>query len=447
MEKKTNNQYDIFKIDSYSFDNETYIAKFNYQHQNSHDNSSLSYCETIKFAKPETGTFPNEKEVLDRALKLLAIVVGTSYYKTYPTQIINTNFPLYDFQAELLNATYQEGLSQFAYENGLSRADLGFHHGDIAAGKPKLSPLSFSGHGVLALQSGGKDSILTATLLNEKNVPWTALYISGNNGSYPKVLDELGAKNVQIVNRIIDREKLLYAAKNRGLNGHVPVTYINLAIALVQAILNGDNTILSSIGHEGAEAHATIESPDFSDLPDLPVNHQWSKTWEAEQLFVKNVTRFISADFNIGSPLRQFSELKIAKLFTEKCWEKYGHSFSSCNQANYKQGNDNSELKWCGECAKCANSYLLFSPFLPATELNSLFPAQKSLFEKPELTADFKGLLGINDAMKPFECVGETAELRKAYQLKGPDYPDLPFAVPESDFDYEIHYPSAEFSL
>ena len=53
------------------------------------------------------------------------------------------------------------------------------------------------------------------------------------------------------------------------------------------------------------------------------------------------------------------------------------------------------------------------------------------------MTTIFKGLLNINDEMKPFECVGEIAELRQAYHLKMPGYPDLPFDVPKSDYNYE----------
>jgi hypothetical protein len=104
------------------------------------------------------------------------------------------------------------------------------------------------------------------------------------------------------------------------------------------------------------------------------------------------------------------------------------------------QGNDNTELKWCGECPKCANSFLLFAPFVPADELKSLFNGQ-DLFEKPMLQETFKGLLDIDGVMKPFECVGETAELRLAYHMaEDRGYGKLSFDVPESDFDYQHEY-------
>jgi hypothetical protein len=232
---------------------------------------------------------------------------------------------------------------------------------------------------------------------------------------------------------MIDREALAQAAADGGLNGHVPITYILMSLALVQAILTGKRHILTAIGHEGEEPHATIG--------DLSVTHQWSKTWAAEQEFQTYVHRYISPNILIGSPLRQYSELAIAELFVEKCWEQYGKKFSSCNVANYGQGVDNSDLKWCGECAKCANSWLLFAPFVAAGELRATFKTEQDLFIKPQLAEIFKGLLGVDGVLKPFECVGEIKELQKAYHLAQQNgYAALPFAVPESDFDYYAKY-------
>jgi hypothetical protein len=252
------------------------------------------------------------------------------------------------------------------------------------------------------------------------------------------VLEMIGRPLVT-AERFIDAEGLKEAKERGGLNGHVPITYIVASFALIDAVLNGARTVVLSVGHEGEEAHDWIG--------DLPVNHQWSKTWPAEQAFAEYMNRYISPDMRVGSPLRGFTELKIAELFTGHAWERYGYEFSSCNRANYMQGNDNTELKWCGECPKCANSFLLFAPFLPADELKSLFNGQ-DLFEKPLLQETFKGLLGIDGVMKPFECVGETAELRLAYHMaqRRGGYGKLPFEVPESDFDYEREYDSQEWA-
>ncbi len=401
----------MFKFLSYDFDPETYLATFSYQ-----GNDDIIFQEKIHFCKTN---LPLNSESLERALFLCFILIGTSYYKAHPTPSVALDFPLDEFQATFFSTVFQEGLSQFAFENNLTRADLAHFLANTTKAPEPIRVTDF--HGILSLQSGGKDSLLTATLL-QKQKP-TYVYVSSSK-EYPNVLDELGGE-LQIIYRELDREHL---CETGGLNGHVPITYIVQSIALVQAIINHQNVILTSIGREGNEAHAYIG--------DLAVNHQWSKTWSAEQLFAKYIQRYISPDLHLGSPLRGFSELKIAELFVKKCWAKYGHKFSSCNVANYRQGKDNSKLGWCGNCAKCANTYLLFAPFLPAAELDGIF-GDTSLFTDAVLTNIFKGLLGVDGFMKPFECVGEIGELRRAYHMKSTDYPNLPFAVPDSDFDYE----------
>ncbi len=414
-----------FIFEDYSFENST--ASFRYSFE-----GGLSFEEKVVFS--DVGEY--DGELLDRALFLSFILIGTSYYKTFPSRDIELKAGQLDnWQAYFFNKVYQEGLSQFAFENDLTRDDLAHF---TATDDNAAQSIEYSGDGILALQSGGKDSLLTASLLlakGEQFVPW---YISSST-VHPAILDDLDFK-LQTTRREIDHVGLKLAAEQGGKNGHVPVTYIVQSLALVQAILLDKNKVFVSIGHEGEEPHEWIG--------DLPINHQWSKTWPAEQAFSQYVQRYISAGITVGSPLRQYSELRVAELFVQNSWQKFGHSFSSCNRANYQQGADNSRLKWCGDCPKCANSYLLFAPFLDAIELKSIFNGQ-DLFVKPSLQETFKGLLGIDGVMKPFECVGEVDELRLAYnmaQQRG-GYGKLSFDVPNSDFDYKVEHPAQELNI
>lgn len=440
----------VFRFLSYYFDRSTYTATFVYQ-----GIDNIIFTEKIFFApKPGTNTSsfnllddPGLTQLLDQAMFLAFILIGTSYYKAHPTKNIRLDRPLDDFQARFFSTVFQEGLSQYAFENRLTRDKLAtFKPTPGFQNKPAVE---YRGQGVLALQSGGKDSLLVAELLNEHNINFVPWYISSSSDrSHPNVIDHLddgfNHQKASVVYRQIDH---LHLQQTGGLNGHVPVTFIVESLALIQAILNNQNVILTSIGREGEEPHAMIG--------DLPVNHQWSKTWQAEQLMTEYIKRYLSPDLHLGSPIRHLSELRIADLFVQKCWQKYGYSFSSCNEANYKQNNQNSTLKWCGHCAKCANSYILFCPFIPPQFLQSLF-GDKDLFLDQNLIQIFKGLLGVGGEMKPFECVGSVEELRSAYhhrmttppiplpQSPGatqttywqPVYANLPFRVPESDFNY-----------
>jgi len=350
------------------------------------------------------------------------IIAGISYYKSFPTTKVSIkNRELNSAQAEFFNAVYLHGLSQFVYENELVPTGIAQFSSNGML-KPELN--TYSGNGTLVLQSGGKDSLLLAELLKSNNQDFALWYMT-QGSQYPSVLDTI-QKPLRQIARTIDREAFMAVKNDGGLNGHVPVTFITLSYAIIDAILHNEHTVLAAIGNEGEEPHAYIS--------DYPVTHQWSKTWAAEQLLSKYVTENIASEIRVGSPLRGFTELKITELFSKHLWEKVGKSFSSCNLANYKQGHGNQQLSWCAQCPKCANSYLLFAPFIPQSELNDVFG--KNMFEDVALTDTFKGLLGVGGIEKPFECVGEVEELRSAYHLAMKNgYTPLPFGLPESSFD------------
>lgn len=404
-----------FIFERYEFETTTNTAHFYYAFED-----GRAFHESVSFdAEAEYNL-----ELLERALFLAFILVGVSYYKLFPSAEVVLPCDLDHWQVRFFNHVYQEGLSQFAYENELTRHDLA--HFVFSLDAPAPSPVPYAGSGRLVLQSGGKDSLLVASILHEKDTPYIAWYL-GSTPKYPALLEQLGVSLKSSV-RSIDIAGLKAGIHDGGKDGHVPITYIVQSFALIQAILLGKNEVIVSIAHEGEEPHHHID--------DLAVTHQWSKTWSAEQDFSHYVSTYISPDLRVGSPLRSLSEMRVAELFVEHAWEAFGHSFSSCNVANYQQGNDNTTLKWCGNCPKCANSYLLFAPFLPASELQSIFGGQ-DLFSKSTLSRTFMGLLDINNVPKPFECIGEIDELRLAYdksQQRG-GYDALPFDVPASHFD------------
>ena len=391
-----------FRFLNYSFDKDTGLASFKYE------NDKIIFDEQIRFVVPDNASF--DEEILDRALFLTFVVIGTSYYKAHPTREVILDASIDAFQAEVFNKIYQEGLSQFAYENHLKRDDLAYFEG---VGDNAVVRNSKMKHAILAFVSGGKDSLLAAEKIRESGTEYKVAYISSYDG-YPNIIEEF--KKPVVIRRFIDKENLKRAG---GMNGHVPVTIINQALAAVQAILFGFSIVDFGIGKEGLEPHAMIG--------DLPVNHQWSKTKEAQDLLKEYIRRYIATDLVLDSVLKEYNELEIAEQFAKLCWDKFGDKFSSCNVANYRQDADNRVLKWCGKCAKCANSYLLFAPFVEFEKQKQIFG--RDLFTDPEMTEIFKGLLGVDGVMKPFECVASIEELKWAYEHRLPGYGRLPFRV------------------
>ena len=414
----------MFEFNSYSFDYLTSTATFSYKGP-----TGIIFTEKVEFIAPRQSLSPEKRSLLMRTLFFAFIVLGTSYYKSSPTRNVILHMPINQNQANFFTQIYQEGLSQFAFENHLTRDDLAVFDAtqkttakqETASDTQTATPttgsyISKSDLGKpLVLLSGGKDSLLTAEKLFQEDIAFKSVYISNNDADLPSIVSSYGTPLV--IRRHIDKASLKKAA---GLNGHVPITLINESLALIQAVLSDSHEIYIGLGREGEEPHAYIG--------DLAINHQWSKTPATQKALKSYVKEHISPDIEIKSLLEGKNELEIAGEFVKLCWDKFGDSFSSCNVANYKQGSSNESLKWCGKCPKCANSFLLFAPYLPLEKQ----PFGRDLFQDPELTETFKGLLGVDGVMKPFECVGEISELREAYAKRGKSYGKLPFEVPNA---------------
>ena len=198
--------------------------------------------------------------------------------------------------------------------------------------------------------------------------------------------------------------QLLRSAELGFLNGHVPVTGILSAIAVLAAVLEDRDAVVMS-----NEWSASIPTLEFDGRP---VNHQFSKSEEFEAAF-----RGVLADQ--GVPCRTTSpgsgtgpSCGWAGEFAEL--GPYHASFRSCNKAFYTE-RARRFAYWCGQCDKCVFIDLILAPFLPAGALRQIFAVAGEPLDDPALKPKFRSLLGAG--AKPFECVGEVTECRAAVLL------------------------------
>jgi hypothetical protein len=209
--------------------------------------------------------------------------------------------------------------------------------------------------------------------------------------------------------------QLLRSAELGFLNGHVPVTGIISAIAVLAATLNDRDAVVMS--NEWSASVPTLEHDGQQ------VNHQWSKSGAFERSFreLLRATPVRMPDY--FSALRDRTELWVGEEFAKLT--QYHGTFRSCNRAFHidtKRRLDH----WCGQCDKCCFIDLILAPFMSAEQLRSVF-SQDGAFDipepldDPELKPRFQTLLGAGT--KPFECVGEVNECRAAVVLaaKRPD--------------------------
>ena len=357
----------------------------------------------------ETITLPGAPFALDdqraaavgRALRLLHLIAGVSYYKAaVPPQIRIDGYAIDAETAALMALVYENGLGEFAYRNGLDlRGRIRFPVSGDGAGTQsgQAAPaLGLRRHALVAI-GGGKDSLVSIEALRSAGVEQTVTWI-GNSQLIGACAARTGLATLNIGRALAPG---LFELNRQGAwNGHIPVTAINSAILVLAALVQGVDQVVFS--NERSASYGSI-------IPGTgEVNHQWSKGWAFEQAFGDHVHERVAADLHYYSLLRPLSELAVARQFAAT--DRYDAHFSSCNR-NFHILGERPVNRWCGVCPKCHFVFLALAPFMPKPRLVGIFG--RNLLDDPSQAGGFDALLEFQDH-KPFECVGEGRESRAA---------------------------------
>ena len=355
------------------------------------------FSENIDFDVPG-GDFTSAAAIA--AARLVYLLAGISYYKTGAAKTISVPSGLSSKERELLFHFYREGLGEFAYVNQLDLSDV-----EIAATKRELEKATaetVENHPLIPF-GGGIDSIVVVSETT-RTQPNAALFVANTSATLFEPIEQTAAITdlpILRATRKLD-EKVLRSKEHGYFNGHVPVTGILSAIAVMTAVVSGRDSVVMSNEHSASEPTALRANG-------VLVNHQWSKSLEFETLFREALFEAISG-VDYYSALRPYSEMWVAERFSKLT--DYHLSFRSCNRAFFVNPERRAE-RWCGECDKCCFIDLILSPFMSAENLNEIFDEREPL-NNPGLTDQFHSLLGQSGQPKPLECVGDEGECRRA---------------------------------
>jgi len=349
-------------------------------------------------------------EAARAAARLVFLLSGVSYYKTAAPPVIDFGATaLTGAEEAFLREFYLQGLGEFAYRNNLDLTTLRLE-ARRAPGQPSAPPAASGPRRALVPFGGGIDSIVTVEQVRQRAD--VALFVVNRPADRFDAIEEPAAVTglpVVRAEREIDPQ-LLRSAELGFLNGHVPVTGILSAIAVLAAVLTDRDAVVMS--NEWSASVPTLE------YAGRQVNHQFSKSEGFEAAF-----RGVLADQGsapVRNPdlpdyfswLRDRTELWVGERFA--ALGQYHASFRSCNKAFYTE-RVRRFAHWCGQCDKCVFIDLILAPFLPAEALRRIFAVAGEPFADPALGANFRSLLGAG--AKPFECVGEVTECRAAVLL------------------------------
>ena len=330
---------------------------------------------------------------------MLGAVVGLSYYKVAaPPRYVIALEGMTQAGVDYLQVALREGLAEYAYRNefpGLLSPEIVLE-APLAEHWPVDQHLTPSGDPLVPI-GGGKDSVVTVELLAAARMHPLQFAVNPNKIMYR--VGRIKGHPVLAASRSLDPHLLELNAVG-ALNGHVPVTAMNSLIALVQARIIGLGPVVMSLEASASEATLVWDGHD--------VNHQWSKSEQAEELLQDMLGP--QAGLSAGayfSLLRPYSEVQIARYFA--ALPEYHPVITSCNRA-FRQGVE--DARWCGDCDKCRFIFLILSPFIPATSLTRMFA--DNLLDNQTQVEGYRALLGLHEH-RPFECVGEQAESLLAF--------------------------------
>lgn len=338
---------------------------------------------------------------VDVAVRVLHLVAGVSYYKCVapaPLQIPTATAA----EERLLEGLYDQGLREFAYRNGFrvplpvelrvgeslpsGAGGVGGAGGDGAPGSA----------GSLVPIGGGKDSALVASL-----VPDGVLFAVNPVGAHEHLAEAMGRPLVRVRRTLDPRLRDLVAAG--APNGHVPVTAITSAISVLGALGLGVRDVLMGI-------ERSADEPSLITADGVPVNHQYSKSTEAEGLlravFEPTGVRYLSL-------LRPMSELAIGAAVARR---GLARDIVSCNRVftTWNPTRASEEQRPCGTCAKCLFTALMVAPASEPAEVAERYG--RALLDEADHVEAVRQLWSDE---KPFDCVGERLEAAAAVVLLG----------------------------
>ena len=350
-----------------------------------------SFVESIAFDGVETLSAPGVVSLAH----LWYLLAGLSYYKAGAARVVDLgSTPLGANGRALMVSALREGLGEFAYRNDLHLDDVVLTGGgDVAA-----QTISVDASRVLVPFGGGIDSVVTTTEL-ATNLDSSLFVVSPSSGRFSPLEATAAVTGLPVVRATRTLDPQILRPDNTFFRGHVPVTAMVTLLAAIAAAASGRGGVVMSNEHSASVGNLHWRG--------IEINHQWSKSLDAERLLGAAVAERVGPQMCVASFLRDRSEVWVAQRFS--ALDDYHDVFRSCNRA-FAQSNSQRLDNWCGECDKCLFINLMLAPFLPRERLRAIFGHEP--LSDPRRLAQLGVLVGAHSTEhhKPFECVGDPGE-------------------------------------
>ncbi len=260
---------------------------------------------------------------------------------------------------------------------------------------------------VLNFCGGGKDSLVAMKLLERGQIPYSSFAYShsiyGPAKPQHALINQLlehghAAKQHQLyVYDSFVNSPILELCPEYGAKSITAAETPSSLFAVLPIILQ-DGYQHVALGHERS---ANVGNLVWSATGE-EVNHQWGKSYEAEQLLNTYLQNELVRNFSYFSILQPVYDTVIFNLLRTD-----SNAVQDTHSCNIRK-------PWCCRCPKCAYVWLNYTAWLDTDLVNAIFNV--NLFDLEENQLSFYQMLGLSEHT-PFECIGQINEARLAFEL------------------------------
>ncbi|HUB94037.1 MAG TPA: hypothetical protein VMB52_06050 [Verrucomicrobiae bacterium] len=396
-----------------------------------HNDQTHTFSESLTFPTALKDT-PEQQ----RSLRALHLALGISYYKIFVPPVITHPYAMDDAEAVFWNNVWRNGLGEFLYVNQLSA--------DMLARFAAQSGQQYEGEtdttcvrGALLGIGGGKDSIVAGELLKDSNVPVAGFVMATGEalGQAGAVADTMSVP-LHAIERRLDTQVSELGRQPGAYRGHVPISLIFALVGTALATATDSAYVVVA-----NEASASIPHTTWNNYA---VNHQWSKSFEAEQAIQKYVQHYINSQVTYFSAIRSLTSIAVAKLFAH--YPQYFEVFTSDNTVFRIDPARRPSGRWSLDSPKSLSSYILLAPWLSDSDVARVFTID--FLNEASLAQLFLELTGV-EGHPPLDCVGTPEELTVSINMLARDgrYHDTALmklaaeraVIHDADWDAELH--------
>jgi hypothetical protein len=340
-------------------------------------------------------------------VRALALVEAASYWKAFCSPVIEIGIGIADpAETAWWESFFPPAMGEFFYRNGVLFTEPGFlriitaQRLTPAEDDPGLASGAEGSAPPLVMFSGGKDSLALVYAIRESDAAATDMFLYNPTSNQRRLAGELanGGRIIE-AHRSMLPELLAMNDSGEFLNGHTPYSALLALLALLSGYLRG--SAFAVAGNSRSD-----DEPNVSEYLGRPVNHQWTKSAEYEQLLSEYRARWLPGAPHYCSPLRPLLELQIIRSLAPHL-DAYLQT-QSCNKTKSNG--------WCRNCAKCAWVFLATSVLFGHSV--AVAKAGGDMFDNPALSGLYQAMAGL-DGDKPFECTGTEQEVRACIQAVG----------------------------